>query len=118
MAMSKIDELRELGVNIDEALDRFMGNSALYERMLGKLTAAVRDVQVLPAFEEGDHTKALENAHALKGVTGNLSITPLYKGYTEIVDELRAGNPDKARKILDDILPVQEKVIACIEKYQ
>lgn len=116
--MSKIDELRELGVNIEEALDRFMGNGALYEKMLNKLTAAVKDVQVLPCFEAGDHDAALENAHALKGVTGNLSVTPLYKGYTEIVDELRAGNPDKARKILDDLLPVQEKIIACIEKYQ
>lgn len=116
--MSKIDELRELGVDIDEALNRFMGNSALYEKMLNKLTAAVKDVQVLPFFEAGDNKTALENAHALKGVTGNLSVTPLYKAYTEIVDELRADNPDKARKILDDILPVQEKIIACIEKYK
>lgn len=116
--MGKIDELKSLGVNVEEALDRFMGNGALYEKMLGKLTAAVRDVQVLPCFEAGDNEAALENAHALKGVTGNLSVTPLYKGYTDIVDELRAGNPDKARKILDDILPVQEKIIACIEKYQ
>lgn len=116
--MSKIDELKSLGVDIEEALDRFMGNGALYEKMLNKLTAAVRDVQVLPFFEAGDHKTALENAHALKGVTGNLSITPLYKGYTEIVDELRADNPEKARKILDDILPVQEQIIACIEKYQ
>ena len=116
--MSKIDELKALGVNIEEALDRFMGNGALYEKMLNKLTAAVNDVQVLPFFEAGDHKTALENAHALKGVTGNLSITPLYKGYTEIVDELRAENPDKARKILEDILPVQKQIIACIEKYQ
>lgn len=116
--MSKIDDLKALGVNVDEALERFMGNGALYEKMLNKLTNAVRDVQVLPCFEEGDHTKALENAHALKGVTGNLSITPLYKGYTEIVDELRAGNPEKARKVLDDMLPVQEQIIECIEKYK
>lgn len=116
--MSKIDDLQSLGVNIEEALDRFMGNGALYEKMLNKLTSAVKNVQVLPFFEAGDYKTALENAHALKGVTGNLSITPLYKGYTEIVDELRADNPEKARKILDDILPVQEQIIACIEKYQ
>lgn len=116
--MSKIDDLKELGVDIEEALDRFMGNGALYEKMLNKLTTAVKDVQVLPCFEAGDYKAALENAHALKGVTGNLSVTPLYKGYTEIVDELRADNPEKARKILDDILPVQEQIIACIEKYQ
>lgn len=116
--MSKIDDLKALGVNVDEALERFMGNGALYEKMLNKLTAAVKDVQVLPFFEAGDHKTALENAHALKGVTGNLSVTPLYKGYTEIVDELRAGNPEKARQVLDDMLPVQEQIIECIEKYK
>lgn len=116
--MSKIDDLKALGVNVDEALERFMGNGALYEKMLNKLTNAVKDVQVLPFFEAGDHKTALENAHALKGVTGNLSVTPLYKGYTEIVDELRAGNPEKARTVLDGILPVQEQIIECIEKYK
>lgn len=116
--MSKIDELRTLGVDIDEALQRFMGNGALYEKMLNKLINAVKDVQVLPCFEAGDYEKALENAHTLKGVTGNLSVTPLYKGYTEIVDKLRAGDPEKAREILDGILPVQEQILACIEKYQ
>lgn len=116
--MSKIDELKTFGVNIDEALQRFMGNSALYEKMLNKLSDAVRDVQVLPCFEESDYVKALENAHTLKGVTGNLSVTPLYNGYTEIVNELRADNPEKAREILDSILPVQEQIIACIEKYK
>ncbi|MDE6133322.1 MAG: hypothetical protein K2G04_08110 [Oscillospiraceae bacterium] len=107
--MSKIDELKALGVNIEEALDRFMGNGALYEKMLNKLTAAVNDVQVLPFFEAGDHKTALENAHALKGVTGNLSITPLYKGYTEIVDELRLKIPIRREKFWRIFFPFKSR---------
>lgn len=114
--MSMLDELKDLGVNIEDALQRFMNNSALYEKMLGKLVNNVRDIKVLPSIEAGDYGAAADAAHTLKGVMGNLSITPLYKGYTQIVNLLRDNNPEEAKKILVDMLPAQEEIIACIEK--
>ena len=47
---------------------------------------------------------------------GNLSITPLYKSYTQIVNLLRENNPEEAKKILLETIPVQDEIIACIEK--
>ncbi len=114
--MSMLDELKYLGVNIEDALQRFMNNSSLYEKMLGKLVNNVKDINVLPSIEAGDYTAACDAAHTLKGVMGNLSITPLYKSYTQIVNLLREDNPEEAKKILLETLPVQEKIIACIEK--
>lgn len=116
--MSMLDDLKTLGVNTDGALQRFMGKSAIYEKMLGKLAATVDNAPVLSAFEAGDYKTALESAHTLKGVMGNLSVTPLYEGYTKIVDLLRADDPAKAREILEGILPVQKEIIDCIEKYK
>ena len=115
--MALIDEMKNLGVNVDEALERFMGNASLYERMLGKLTAAVNDNEVMPCFEAGDNEAALEKAHTLKGVTGNLSISPLYIAYSEIVNLLRAGKPDEAKALLEKTLPVQREIISCIENH-
>lgn len=46
-----------------------------------------------------------------------MSITPLYKAYTEIVSLLRAQQPEKAKAVLISILPVQMNIIHCIEKY-
>ncbi len=112
--MNLLEELQALGVDTDDALSRFMGNAALYERMLNKLPKAVADTEVLPFFEKGDYEKALVQAHTLKGVTGNLSVTPLYAGYSEVVRLLRAGEPEAARAELERILPVQEKILACI----
>lgn len=114
--MSMLDELKEMGVNIEDALQRFMNNSALYEKMLGKLVKNVREIEVLPSIEAGDYNAACDKAHTLKGVMGNLSITPLYKSYTQIVNLLRENNPDEAKTLLLETLPVQEKIIACIEK--
>lgn len=116
--MSLIDELKDLGIDTEEALGRFMGNASLYERMLGKLTAAVSDNEVMPCFEAGNNDEALAKAHTLKGVTGNLSVTPLYSAYSDIVSLLRAGKPDEAKAQLELILPVQDKIIACIESHK
>ncbi|MCM1054407.1 MAG: hypothetical protein NC394_02695 [Bacteroides sp.] len=114
--MDLMNELEALGVNTAEALQRFSGNSALYVKMLGKFTSAVKDLEVMPCFERADHEAALTNAHTLKGVTGNLSLTPLYDGYSEVVNLLRADKPDDAKTVMEGLIPVQEKILACIEK--
>ncbi|MGN0614232.1 MAG: Hpt domain-containing protein [Porcipelethomonas sp.] len=110
------EELKSLGINLDDALERFMGKQSLFDRMLKKLPKAVKDYEVLEYFISKDYDTAVANAHTLKGVTGNLSVTPLYEAYTQIVNDLRAGNPDKAQKLLEDILPVQEKIVSYIEE--
>lgn len=110
------EELIALGINLDEALERFMGKQSLYDRMLNKLPKAVKDYEVMEYFLSKDYKTAVENAHTLKGVTGNLSVTPLYNAYTKIVNFLRSDNPDEAQKILEEILPLQAKIIAYIEE--
>ncbi len=114
--MDLINELEALGVNTQEALRRFSGNSALYVKMLGKLTAAANDLEVMPCLDKEDYEAAVSNAHTLKGVTGNLSLTPLYNAYTEITNLLREQKYDDARAALEKILPVQNDILSCIEK--
>ena len=104
--MDLIAELEGLGVNTSEALSRFMNNKALY----------AREADVSSHFKAKDYDTAVASAHTLKGVTGNLSLTPLYAAYTDIVALLRGGQPEKAEAILEEILPTEEKIIACIEK--
>lgn len=113
--MGMIEELKEAGINTDEALKRFMNNEALYEKMLRKLPNLMNGKQVLEKIDADDVNGAIETAHTLKGVLGNLSITPLFEAYTDIVTLLRQDNAQEARKIVEDNLPVEEKVRAIIE---
>ena len=115
--MDLITELEALGVNTKEAVERLNNNSAFYVRMLGKFTAELENHPVMPCLESGDNATAVANAHTLKGLTGNLSITPLYTAYTEIVALLRANEPEKAKQLMADTLPIQSEIAACIEKY-
>lgn len=115
--MSLLDEMKELGVNVDEGLKRFMGNSSLYERMFGSFVKMINKSLVDPDFDANDYQEVIEKAHAIKGATGNLSITPLYEAYSEIVSLLREDKPEEAREVLKNILPVQAEIVSCIEKH-
>ena len=116
--MDLLTELNALGVNTQEAVQRLNNNSAFYIKMLGKFPGELENHEVMSYIESGDLEKAVTNAHTLKGLTGNLSLTPLYKAYTDIVAFLRANDPENAKKLLTDILPVQSDIVACIEKNQ
>lgn len=117
--MGLLEELKELGVNTDEGVQRLMGNASLYERMLGTFTKLINDTSVKAEdFDGDDCAEIIEKTHALKGVSGNLSITPLYDAYTEMVNLLRQGKPSQARECFEKILPVQTEIIDCIEKHK
>lgn len=112
--MDILEEPKELGVDIEDGLNRFMKNEGLYKRMLAKLPSNIEKLEILPFIEAGDNQTALSNAHTLKGVTGNLSLTPLFKAYTDIVALFRADKPEEAKALLLETIPVQDKIVACI----
>ncbi len=68
--MGLLEELKVLGTDVDDALERFMGNASLYERMLKKLPDMIKSASVQPDFDCGDYTDIIEKTHKLKGVTG------------------------------------------------
>ena len=112
-----LTELKGMGTNIDEGIERCMNNVGLYEKLLKKVPQNMEKLEVLSYFESGDYETALMNAHTIKGVSGNLSLTPLFSAYSDIVNLLRADKPDEAKKILVGILPLQGQIVDCIKKY-
>lgn len=112
-----LDELKELGVDVEDGSFRFMNNTELYERMLVAFAEMVKESQVTAEFDDGDREKEIQRFHSLKGAAGNLSVTPLYSAYTEIVRLLRAEKVTEAKALIEDTLPVQREITECIEKY-
>lgn len=116
--MALLDELKELHVDVDKALNSLGGKSALYEKLVFKLSAMIKDYEITADFEDNDYREVMEKAHALKGTTGNLAVTPLYDSYSDIVRLLREDRPEQAKEVIRTMLPVQEEIIRCIEKYR
>lgn len=117
--MGLLDELSTLGVNVEEGTKRLMGNAALYEKMMGTFTKMMADTSIeVEEFDCDDCTPLIEKTHAIKGATGNLSLTPVYEAYSEIVALLRKNEPAKAKEVYERVLPIQTEIINCIEKYK
>lgn len=115
--MELLEELEDLGVDVNDGVERLMGNTSLYMKMLGMFARMMDNSAVDPDFSDDNCNEMIEKAHAIKGAAGNLSITPVYEAYTEIVNLLRAGKPEQARSCLNRILPLQNGIISCIERY-
>lgn len=85
-----LDDLRAYGADVDEGLGRCMGNEAIYLQLVGTVQAEPGFAELALALESGDLDEAFAKAHALKGVAGNLALTPLFEPLYEMTELLRA----------------------------
>lgn len=79
------------GADCTTVMARFMNNEALYLRLLGMLFQDDNLEKLCAALEVNDLSGAFEAAHTLKGVVGNLGLTPLYRALEKLAEPLRAG---------------------------
>lgn len=102
--MLTIEKLNDFGANTEEGLGRCYGNEALYLRLVGMIPAEASFDKLQSAIESNDLDAAFEAAHALKGVLGNLSLTPMYQVSVEITELLRARTVMDYSALLQDLL--------------
>ena len=105
----KKERLAAAGIDVDGALERFMGNDALLERFLKKFLADGNYAALSAAVAAGDPA-----SHTLKGVCGNLSMPELFGLLTSQVEALRAGDWDKAAGLMPEIDRAYESVVRAI----
>lgn len=101
--MITIDKLKEYGANVEEGLSRCMGNEALYLKLVATIPNEPRFAELNKNIAENNLDSAFEAAHALKGVLGNLALTPLYDPVFEITELLRTREPADYTDILSKI---------------
>ena len=108
----KIDDLREYGANVDEGLSRCLNNEEFYLKLVGSMRDEDKFDALESAIEDGRLDDAFEAAHALKGVLGNLSITPLFEPVAEITELLRARTDMDYSELMDKIATQRERFLA------
>ena len=109
--MFTIQGLRDYGANVDEGLRRCLNNEDFYIRLVGIAAADEGFDKLAAQVSAGDVKEAFETAHALKGVLGNLFLTPLYNPVSEATEALRAGN-NVDQSLVDTILEQRDKLRA------
>ena len=112
----KKQRLTAAGIDLDGALERFMGNEALLERFLKRFLQDENEALLSAALTGGDLESALTASHTLKGVCGNLSMTALFVLFSRQVTALRAGDVALAAGMMAEICPALEKVRKAIRE--
>lgn len=77
------------GGDYDVTMSRFMGKETLYMKILGMVFQDENLKKLGTAIEGNDLDAAFEAAHTLKGVAGNLGLTPFYDSVCRIVEPIR-----------------------------
>ena len=87
--MLTLKELEDFGVDVKEGLNRCMNNEGFYLKMV-KMGVSNEYFDSLGKYlESGKLDEAFEAAHALKGVIGNLALSPIYDPLAELTELLR-----------------------------
>ena len=82
---------REDCINIKEGLSRVRDNKKLYRRMLGMFLENGEFASMEDYLAQKDYPKAADSAHAIKGMTGNLSLTAVFNLSAKMMEDLRQG---------------------------
>lgn len=114
--MLTIDELNRFGANTEEGIARCAGSEALYLRLVKMIPSEENFVSLRVALESNDLDEAFAAAHALKGVLGNLSLTPMYDKCVEITELLRSRTQTDYTGLMNELLDMSDALGAlCAE---
>lgn len=104
------EKLLSAGIEPESAVERFMGNEALFIKFLLRFENDENYFKLCEAMKENDCQNAFVAAHTLKGVCGNLSIKKMEALLRDQVEFLRRGDFEKARELMDHLQGEYEKV--------
>ena len=112
--MLTIEKLNEFGVDTKEGLTRCMNNQKFYFRMISMGLSNDSFEKLARALEENKLDEAFEAAHALKGVLGNLALTPIYKPLSEMTEMLREKKTADYTTMYQPIMKLRNDLIAML----
>lgn len=108
--MITIEKLQSFGADTVDGLERCFGNEALYLRLVATIPEDASFDRLNQKLQAKDLDGAFEAAHALKGVLGNLSLTPLYDLAVDITEHLRSRDNIDYSKMMTDFFSKKEEL--------
>ena len=87
--MITIENLKAYGADVSEGVKRCLDDEEFYIDLVKSVIPDERLRELEEYIAAKDFDKAFEVAHALKGMYGNISLTPIYQPICEITELLR-----------------------------
>ena len=108
--MITIEKLKAFGANTEEGLGRCMGNEALYLRLVATIPAEKNFDKLKTSIESNNLDEAFDAVHALKGVLGNLALTPMFDMAVKITEPLRNRTVMDYSGMVSELLNLRDKL--------
>ena len=108
------DALVAAGLDYDDGVRRCSGNVEFYEKLLAMFLDDPNMAEARERLQAKDYDGLFNSVHEIKGMSGNLSITAVYREASKMVELLRAGDNDAATAALSDLEAAYDKASAAI----
>lgn len=98
-----LERLEDMGAEVEDTLDRLMGDEELYMEYLLKFPANQNIINLRKAVDACDSDTAMREVHTLKGVALNLGLLPLVDVCMDMLLDFREGKNQEAMSQIDDV---------------
>lgn len=121
MKENAMDEARktsllENGINVDSALEHFMGNEAMLERYLRKFPSEKSYAQLVDDVAAGNREGAAIAVHTLKSVCATLGCEGMRQLVVRQEQRIRAGEWDEAVAMMPEIVAAYTRICAALRQ--
>lgn len=110
--MITLDSLRNFGAHVEDGLARCLNKEDFYLKMVNLGLADERFETLSDIIAKKDYDEAFEAVHALKGLIGNLALTPLYEPINKMTELLRAKTDTDYSELCAEIKLQRDKLLA------
>ncbi len=104
-----IEALRNWGCDIDGAMERFDDDVELFLSFLPDIVNEPAVVKLGEDLKSGNVSGAFDCAHLIKGLLGNMGITPLYEIAIRLVEPLRHGSDEGLLPIYEEFMQAHKE---------
>lgn len=98
-----LNKLENWGCDVKSALIRCVDDEEFYIDCLKNFACDDCFEKLNVALQEKNFTQAFEFAHSLKGVAGNLGLTPIYNLLYVLVEKLRSNQYDDVKTLYGEV---------------
>lgn len=105
-----INQLREMGCEMDSTMKRFMNDQEFYIECFDKFVNDREIEQLREVLDTKNVQQAFDYAHQLKGTLSNLGLIPVLDQLSEIVEILRAGSWDGIEQQYQKLLDIWNEI--------
>ncbi len=114
--MITIDSLKAFGADTVDGLQRCLNMESFYLDLVNSVKTDKGLDELKDFLNTGDLDNAFEKAHALKGMYGNLSLTPIFAPLSELTDLLRNRETGEKQSIIEKCTPLLTEVLSQKQK--